>query len=133
TDSSKRRFRLPRFGGSAPAAGEAGDGAGDGAADAPADEPTSLLDVRRATRARRRVLRSEVRRFTVRARRRRISWLVAAASMLALVATTLVIAYGPFFAVERIVIEGAVRLDAATLEEAVGEQLGRPLPLVDES
>ncbi|HOA87503.1 MAG: FtsQ-type POTRA domain-containing protein [Microbacteriaceae bacterium] len=98
-----------------------------------AEPPTRIRDVWRAARARRRVLRSEVRRFTVRARRRRIGWIVAGASTIALVATTLIIAYGPFFAVERIQIEGAVRLDAATLEEAVGAQLGRPLPLVDES
>ena len=98
-----------------------------------AGAPTRIRDVWRAARARRRVLRSEVRRFTVRARRRRIGWIVAGASTIALVATTLVIAYGPFFAVEHIQIEGAVRLDAATLEEAVGAQMGRPLPLVDES
>ena len=113
----------------APAAASAGEA---GTVDA-AEPPTRIRDVWRAARARRRVLRSEVRRFTVRARRRRIGWIVAGASTIALVATTLVIAYGPFFAVERIQIEGAVRLDAATLEEAVGAQLGRPLPLVDES
>ncbi len=97
------------------------------------EAPTGLREVWRAARARRRVLRSEVRRFTVRSRRRRIGWLVAAASMIALVVATLVIAYSPLFAVEKIVIEGAVRLDAATLESAVGDQLGRPLPRVDES
>lgn len=111
-----------------PAEGAATAGASDAA-----QGTTRIRDVWRAARARRRVLRAEVRRFTVRARRRRIGWIVAAASVATLVATTLVIAYGPFFAVEQIRIEGAVRLDAATLEEAVGAQRGRPLPLVDES
>lgn len=92
-----------------------------------------MREVWRAARARRKVMRSEVRRFTVRARRRRIGLLVAAASMIVLVASTLAIAYSPLFAVEKIVIEGTVRLDAATLESAVSDQLGRPLPRVDES
>lgn len=106
--------------------------------DAPApaaepDAPTRVRDVWRATRARRKALRSEVRRFTVRARRRRLGRLLAAVSMLALVITTLVVAYSPLFAVEKVVIEGAVRLDAASLEAAVSDQIGRPLPRVDES
>lgn len=99
----------------------------------PVERAARISDVWRAARARRRALRSEVRRFTVRARRRRLTWLVAAASVVALVATTLAVAYSPLFAVERIVVEGAVRLDSATLETALGDQLGRPLPRVDES
>ena len=99
----------------------------------PVERPARISDVWRAARARRRALRSEVRRFTVRARRRRLTWLIAGASVLALVITTVAVAYSPLFAVERIVVEGAVRLDPAALETALGDQLGRPLPRVDES
>lgn len=103
------------------------------AATEPVERPARISDVWRAARARRRALRSEVRRFTVRARRRRLTWLIAGASVLALVITTVAVAYSPLFAVERIVVEGAVRLDPAALETALGDQLGRPLPRVDES
>lgn len=108
---------------------------GSAATDSPpeAEPPTRLRDVWRATRARRKALRSEVRRFTVRARRRRLGWLVAAASVAALLATTLIIAYSPLFAVEKVVIAGAVRMDGEELETAIAGQLGRPLASVDES
>ena len=108
-------------------------------APAPGDEAepgtpsVGLREVWRATRARRRALRAEVRRFTVRQRRRRAAWLGAAASVVLLVLVTLGAAYSPLFALETINIEGAAQLDAADVEAALAEQLGTPLPLVDES
>ena len=86
-----------------------------------------------AARARRKALRAEVRRFTVRQRRRRATWIGAAASLVLLVLVTLGAAYSPLFAVERIRVVGAERLDAAAVEAAMSGQLGTPLPLVDES
>lgn len=97
--------------------------------------PTSVgfREVWRASRARRKALRAEVRRFTVRQRRRRAIWIGAAASVLLLVLGTLGAAYSPLFAVESISVEGTTQLDAAAVEEALSSQLGKPLPLVDES
>src|SRR4051794_7100447 len=97
------------------------------------DPPIGLREVWRAARARRRMLRAEVRRFTVRQRRRRAVWLGAAASLVILVLATLGAAYSPLFAVESIQVEGASQLNAATVEAALAGQLGTPLPLVDES
>lgn len=88
-------------------------------------------DVLRAARARRRALRAEVRRFTARQRRRRMTWIGAAAAMLLLVLGTLGAAYSPLFAVETITVEGTTRLDPSLVEEALAEQLGTPMPLID--
>ncbi|WP_344091612.1 FtsQ-type POTRA domain-containing protein [Microbacterium deminutum] len=109
-------------------------------ADAPADQspeedpsPVGLRAVWRAARARRKALRAEVRRFTVRQRRRRAAWLGGAASVVVLVLATLGAAYSPLFAVESIRVVGASQVDAGTVEDALGSQVGTPLPLVDES
>lgn len=92
-----------------------------------------LRDVWRASRARRRALRAEVRRFTVRQRRRRMLWLGAASAMVLLVLGTVGAAYSPLFAVHRIEVAGTSTLDAAAVAQALDDQLGTPLPLVDES
>lgn len=92
-----------------------------------------LRDVWRAARARRRALRAEVRRFTVRSRRRRAIWIGVAASLAVLVLGTLGAAYSPLFAVERVTVVGAQSLDVAEVEAALADQVGRPLPLVDDS
>ncbi|MEU1973366.1 FtsQ-type POTRA domain-containing protein [Microbacterium sp. NPDC019599] len=97
------------------------------------DDPVRLRDVWSAARARRRALRAEVRRFTVRQRRRRMLWLGVAASVLLLVLTTLAAAYSPLFGVERVTVVGTSLLDPAAVEDALADQVGTPLPLVDES
>lgn len=97
------------------------------------DEQLGLRDLWRAGRARRRALRAEVRRFTVRSRRRRAVWLGVVASLLLLVLVTVGAAYSPLFAVERIQVVGTSRLDAAAVEGALSGQLGTPLAAVDES
>jgi cell division protein FtsQ len=97
------------------------------------EPPVRLRDVWAAARARRRALRSEVRRFTVRQRRRRMMWIGAAASIVALALVTLGAAYSPLFAVERIQVIGAERLDAAAVQAALADEVGKPLPLVDDS
>jgi cell division protein FtsQ len=99
-----------------------------------ADEPpVRLREVWAAARARRRALRAEVRRFTGRQRRRRLLWLGGAASIVLLVLATLGAAYSPLFAVEQIRIVGSQQLDTLAVEKALKDQLGTPLPLVDES
>jgi cell division protein FtsQ len=105
----------------------------DGTGDAPAPGGVGFRDVWRASRARRKALRAEVRRFTVRQRRRRALWLGAAASVLILALATIGAAYSPLFAVERVVVVGAEQLDAAEIADALEGQVGTPLPLVDES
>jgi len=100
-------------------------------------EPTPgrwhLRDVWRASRNRRRALRAEVRRFTVRQRRRRMLWIGVASSVALLVLGTVGAAYSPLFAVQRIEVAGTSTLDAAAVTEALEGQLGTPLPLVDDS
>lgn len=105
-------------------------GASDEAADA-AD--VGFRDVWQAARARRKALRAEIRRFTVRQRRRRALWLGAAASVVLLALGTVGAAYSPLFGVERISVVGAQRLAAEDIAAALAGQLGTPLPLVDES
>ena len=100
---------------------------------ADATPEVGIREVWRAARARRKALRAEVRRFTVRQRRRRAAWLGAAASVVVLVLATLGAAYSPLFALETITVDGAAQLDAADVEAALSDQLGTPLPLVDES
>lgn len=105
---------------------------GDDAA-ATEDAPVRLREVWAAARARRKALRAEVRRFTGRQRRKRLLWLGGAASVVLLVLATLGAAYSPLFAVEQIRIVGSETLDTLAVEAALKDQLGTPLPLVDES
>ncbi|MET2012844.1 FtsQ-type POTRA domain-containing protein [Microbacterium chocolatum] len=112
-----------------PPSGPAAGSAEDGPSVAPA--PVRPRDVWRAARARRRALRAEVRRFTVRQRRRRAVWLGAGGAVLLLALATLGVAYSPLFAVEQVRVLGAEQLDATRVEAALGDQVGTPLPLVD--
>lgn len=106
-------------------------------ADAPSAEPdagdTGLRDVWRASRARRRALRAEVRRFTVRQRRRRRIWIGVAIAFALTVLGTAGAAYSPLFAVERVDVVGTSQLDAAAVADALKGQVGTPLAMVDDS
>lgn len=115
----------------------AGTGADDrsdgGAGEDGQAENIGIREVWSAARARRRALRAEVRRFTVRQRRRRMAWIGVCAALLLLVLGTIGAAYSPLFAVERIRVVGTSTLDAAAVEAALAGQLGTPLPQVDGS
>ncbi|GAB2515335.1 hypothetical protein GCM10027064_11370 [Microbacterium petrolearium] len=87
----------------------------------------------RASRARRRALRAEIRRFTARTRRRRWYAIGAAAALLLLVGGSVGAAYSPLFAVRDVIVVGSETLDEAAVEAALATQVGRPLPLVDHS
>jgi cell division protein FtsQ len=100
---------------------------------AESEQPTSARDVWRAARARRRALRSEIRRFTQRSRRRRIVWLSAVGAVILLIGGSAAAGYSPLFAVQKITVVGATTLDPAAVESALDAQLGTPLALVDTS
>ncbi|MBU4464276.1 MAG: FtsQ-type POTRA domain-containing protein [Actinobacteria bacterium] len=123
-DFASRPLPLPR---------EPRDTAGAESDETVGEVPTSLRDVWRAARARRRALRAEVRRFTARQRRRRLIAVGVAASLVLLVLATLGAAYSPLFGVERITVVGTSQLDPTAVAAALDGQLGTPLPLVDES
>lgn len=89
--------------------------------------------LRAARRERRRLERGEVRRFTKRSRRRRYAWLGAAGVVVALVLATVLIAYSPLLALRHIQVTGTSRLDAGTVEKKLADQLGTPLPLLDQA
>lgn len=117
-------------------------------ADADADAITEALDdsdreqvraqirsseVWRAARARRKALRAEIRRFTQRSRRRRLIIWGSVGAVLALVLGSVIAAYSPLFAVEKITVAGASTLEAADVQQALQDQVGVPLALVDAS
>ena len=102
-------------------------------ASAAADEPIGLRDVWAAARARRRALRAEVRRFTVRQRRRRMIWISTLGALVVLVLGSIGAAYSPLFAVERIEVLGTSGLNPTEVADALAGQLGTPMPLVDSS
>ena len=107
---------------SAEAEGEAAPGA-----------PVRWRDLWRASRARRRALRGEMRRFTARARRRRMLWLGVVASVALLAGATVGAAYSPLFAVETVEVVGTAQLAAADVQSALAGQVGTPLAAIDES
>lgn len=87
--------------------------------------------LRGARRERKRFERGEVRRFTRRARHRRILWISAAGILAALVLGVLLVSFSPLMALRTIEVQGASKVDAAAVKKALNSQLGRPLPLID--
>ncbi|MGI9824818.1 FtsQ-type POTRA domain-containing protein [Agromyces sp. Marseille-Q5079] len=84
-----------------------------------------------AARERRRYERAEVRRFTVRSRRRRLAWTVALGTLAALVAVVVISAYSPLMALREVRVEGASRVPADAVVEAFDPMLGTPLTMLD--
>ncbi|PPF86688.1 cell division protein FtsQ, partial [Subtercola sp. Z020] len=105
--------------------------AGAGGGGGPAGPRSARKALRVAARRRRRFERLEARRFTERSRRRRLTWLVSLSSVALLGVIVLVTAYSPVFAVRAISIEGTSRIDGAQVQQALADQVGRPLALVD--
>ncbi|MDN4615619.1 FtsQ-type POTRA domain-containing protein [Leifsonia sp. F6_8S_P_1B] len=89
--------------------------------------------LRAARKERRRIERGEVRRFTKRSRRRRLAWLAAAGVVALLVLGVAGVAVSPLLALRHIEITGASRLDAADIRAKLGDQLGTPLPMLDQA
>jgi cell division protein FtsQ len=103
----------------------------------PEPRPRDARSARRALAAaaweRRRYERQEVRRFTRRSRRRRITWAVVIGALVALVVVIGVGAYSPLMALREVRVEGAQRVPAAEVQAAFAEVIGTPLPLIDQS
>jgi cell division protein FtsQ len=109
-----------------------------GASAAPVESTPVPRDARSARRAlaaaardRRRYERQEVRRFTKRSRRRRITWAVVIGSIVALVAVIGIGAYSPMMALREVRVEGAQRIPAADVQAAFADLMDTPLPLID--
>lgn len=88
--------------------------------------------LRAARRERRRLERGEVRRFTKRSRRRRQVWQIVGGVVATLVLGVVLIGFSPLLALKHIEVAGTSRLDPAAIEEKLGDQLGKPLPLLDQ-
>lgn len=87
--------------------------------------------LRGARRARKRFERAEVRRFTWRSRRRRTAWLVTLGSITVLLGGIIGAAYSPLMALRTIEVVGAERVSSDQVVDALSDQLGTPLPLID--
>lgn len=95
------------------------------------DRASARRDVRKAAAARRRYERGEVRRFTRRSRRRRVTWLVALSCVILLGGFVTAAVYSPLLSLKNISITGTSRIDKTQLLGALDGQLGTPLALVD--
>ncbi|MCB1280634.1 MAG: FtsQ-type POTRA domain-containing protein [Salinibacterium sp.] len=101
---------------------------------APAPRTTasrSRSEVRAAKRERRRFEKSEIRRFTRRARHRRLGWAVAAGLVAILAALLAVAVYSPLLALRTITVEGTRAVSAKEVTAAIDGQLGTPLAQFD--
>lgn len=99
--------------------------------ESPQDARAARRAVAAAARERRRYERQEVRRFTKRSRRRRITWAVVGALLVGLIAVVVIGAYSPLMALREIRVEGASRVPAAEVQAAFSGVVGTPLPLID--
>ncbi|MET4780706.1 FtsQ-type POTRA domain-containing protein [Glaciihabitans sp. UYNi722] len=98
---------------------------------APSHEPTADREAKKAARSRRRYERSEVKRFTRRSRRRRITILV---SVLSLVLTGVLVTgavYSPLLSLTTVTVEGSSRVSADSVKSAIKDQVGKPLATID--
>ncbi len=95
------------------------------------DTASLRREVRRAAAARRRYERGEVRRFTRRSRRRRVTWLVVLSCILLLGGFVTASIYSPLLSLKNISVTGTARVDKTQLLTALDGQMGTPLALVD--
>jgi cell division protein FtsQ len=89
--------------------------------------------IRRAAAERRRAESSEVRRFTRAMRRRRILIGAAAGFLVVSVATPVLLAVSPAFAVRTVTVTGADAALSGQVRQALAGEVGVPIALVDEA
>ena len=93
--------------------------------------PGADREAKKAARTRRRYERSEVKRFTRRSRRRRITLLVSILSLVLTGALATGAVYSPLLSLKTVTVEGTSRVSAASVRSAVSDQLGKPLATID--
>lgn len=82
-------------------------------------------------RERRRAERAELRRFTRRARNRKLVALSLGGVMATLLALIAVAVFSPVLALRTVVVDGTNRIDPAEVQSAVETQIGTPLALIN--
>ena len=97
----------------------------------PRPDAAARADLRRAARERRRYERAEVRRFTRRARNRRVAIAAIGGLVVTLALLVITAVYSPLLALRTIAVDGTVRVDPAEIIAAADDQLGTPLALID--
>lgn len=96
-----------------------------------APQSGSRAQLRKQAQERRRAERAEVRRFTRRARNRRVVVAAVAGTVLTLIGLVLTAVYSPILALRQVRVDGASRVSAEEVVAAVDGQLGTPLALLD--
>ena len=87
--------------------------------------------LRATAKERRRYEREEIKRFTKRARSRKLTAISAMALVGVLVGVLAVVVHSPMLALRTIEVDGTTRIDGAAVSAAVDGQLGTPLALLD--
>ena len=98
----------------------------------PARSLSPEAEARRAARQRRRFEKGEIRRFTRRARNRRLAWMAGLVLVIGMFGGVAAAVFSPLFALSQIELRGADRVDTAEVHAALEGQLGTPLALLDE-
>ena len=88
-------------------------------------------ELTRATRVRRKWDRVEARRFTRRSRNRKMTLGVVGGFLALMVVMLAVAVYSPILALQTVRVDGADQIDEAAVLEAVDDQIGTPLALID--
>ena len=94
-------------------------------------DAAAKANLKKSARERRRFERAEVRRFTRRARNRRVTFALVGGLILTLVGLVLVAVFSPLLALRTITVDGTSRVNAADVQAAVSDQLGTPLALIN--
>ena len=97
----------------------------------PLKRGAAAAGLRAAKRERRSFERSEVRRFTRRSRSRRRVILAVVGAVALFVTLIGVAVFSPLLELQKITVVGASRVDPAAIHDALDDQLGTPLALVD--
>lgn len=91
------------------------------------------ISVRQAKRERVRIERQEVRRFTLRLRRRRIFWVSVLFSLVLIAAASAAIVFSPFMSLKTITVNGTSSINSQEIVDALHEYIGQPLALLNKS
>ncbi|EAR24033.1 50S ribosomal protein L6 [marine actinobacterium PHSC20C1] len=97
----------------------------------PSPDALAKKQLRQAARARKRAERAELRRFTRRARTRKLVLLSVAGVVAALLGLIAVAVFSPILALRTVVVDGTNRIDPAEIQSAVETQMGTPLALLN--